>query len=256
MTTIDLNADMGEGFGAWCIGEGIDSQILPLISAANVAAGFHAGDPTTMSRVLREAARHGVAVGVHPSFRDLVGFGRRHIDASADELVDDTLYQLGALRELASREGLRLHHFKLHGALYMHAARDKTYATALAGALSQVAPDLSVYCLAGSALDRAAAEAGLNRVHEFYADRDYDDQGSIILVRRTDALDPQAVAHKVLTACRDGVVESISGRRVAVGFQSVCFHSDTPGALALIRATRETLEQAGFEIRSPRQQAA
>ncbi|WP_353980599.1 5-oxoprolinase subunit PxpA [Salinicola endophyticus] len=250
MTTIDLNADMGEGFGAWRIDNDIDRHLLALISSANIATGFHAGDPSTMARTLREATRQGVAVGAHPGFRDLVGFGRRHIDASAEELVNDVLYQLGALRELASRDGIGLHHLKLHGALYMHAARDEPFAAALTRALAASAPGLPIYCLAGSALDRAAADAALPRVHEFYADRDYDDQGSIILVRGSDALDPERVAHKVLTACRDGVVESVTGRRVAVSFQSICFHSDTPGALDLATAAREALTQAGFTIRT------
>lgn len=122
-TTIDLNADMGESFGAWTIGDGVDPDIMPLISSANIAAGFHAGDPSTMVETLRLASRHGVSVGVHPGFRDLVGFGRRPILAPADELVNDALYQLGAFRELACLEGLEVNHFKLHGALFMHAAQ-------------------------------------------------------------------------------------------------------------------------------------
>ncbi|GGY10590.1 UPF0271 protein [Litchfieldella qijiaojingensis] len=250
-TTIDINADMGEGFGAWQIGDGVDSQIMPLISSANVAAGFHAGDPTTMADIIRQAAEHGVAVGVHPGFRDLVGFGRRHIDASAGELVNDALYQLGALRELAAREGLSLHHFKLHGALFMHAAHDDEFAHALCRALEQVAPSLPIYCLAGTAIDRAASEAGLRCVHEFYADRDYNDEGSIVFVRKVKPLDPQAVAQKVLRACREGVVEAVSGRLVPVSFQSICIHSDTPGALSLVQSVRSALDQAGFAVKAP-----
>lgn len=250
-TTIDINADMGEGFGAWQISEGIDAQMMPLISSANVAAGFHAGDPTIMAEVVRDAARHGVAVGVHPGFRDLVGFGRRHIHAAADELVNDALYQMGALRELAAGAGLPLHHFKLHGALFMHAARDETFAEALCQALKRVAPSLPIYCLANTAIDRAAGEAGLPRVHEFYADRDYNDEGSIVFVRKVQQLDPQAVADKVLKACREGVVEAVSGKQVPVSFQSICIHSDTPGALSLVQAMRAALDQAGFQIKAP-----
>lgn len=250
-TTIDLNADMGESFGAWTLGDGVDPQIMPLISSANIAAGFHAGDPTTMVENLRCAAEHGVAVGVHPGFDDLVGFGRRHIHASVDELVNDSLYQLGALRELAAREGLPLHHFKLHGALFMHAARDEAFARGLCRALERVASDLPIYCLADTALDRAAREAGLTSVHEFYADRDYDDDGGIVFVRRVNRLDPERVARKVLRACREGVVEAVSGKLVPVGFQSICIHSDTPGALALVQAVRGALDAAGVEIKAP-----
>ncbi|WP_192034594.1 5-oxoprolinase subunit PxpA [Halomonas sp. YLGW01] len=249
-TTIDLNADMGEGFGAWRIGDGVDPHILPLISSANVAAGFHAGDPTTMADILRQAAEHGVAVGVHPGYRDLVGFGRRHIHASAEELVNDALYQLGALRELAAHENLTLHHFKLHGALFMHAARDDEFAQALCRALKHVAPSLPIYCLAGTAIDRAASEAGISRIHEFYADRDYNDEGGIVFVRKVKPLEPEAVAQKVLKACQDGVVEAVSGKHVHVSFQSICIHSDTPGALSLVKSVRSALDQAGFEIKA------
>jgi len=248
--TIDLNADMGEGFGAWQISDGVDSNILPLISSANVAAGFHAGDPTTMAGILRQAAEQGVEVGVHPGFRDLVGFGRRHIHASADELVNDVLYQLGALRELAAHEGLSLHHLKLHGALFMHAARDDEYAQALCRALKQVSPALPIYCLADTAIDRAASEIGLNRVHEFYADRDYNDEGGIVFVRKVKPLDPEAVAKKVLKACHEGVVEAVSGKHVPVSFQSICIHSDTPGAVALVQSVRKALDQSGFEVKA------
>ncbi|QFU01107.1 hypothetical protein FIU83_05600 [Halomonas sp. THAF5a] len=249
-STIDLNADMGEGVGAWTIGDGVDASLLPLISTANIAAGFHAGDPTTMVTTLRDAARHGIAVGVHPGFNDLIGFGRRHIDASPDELVNDVLYQLGALRELATREGLALHHLKLHGALFMHGARDEAFAQALCAALARVAPGLPIYCLAGTALDRAAAERGLTRVHEFYADREYDDQGGIVFVRRVARLDPAQVARKVLRACREGVVDTTTGRQVNVSFQSVCIHSDTPGALDLAKAVRAALDEAGIDVKA------
>lgn len=250
-TTIDLNADMGEGFGAWKVGDGVDPEILPLISSANVAAGFHAGDPSTMTDILRQAATHGVAVGVHPGFRDLVGFGRRHIQAPAEELVNDALYQLGALRELAAHEGLPLHHFKLHGALFMHAARNGEFARALCRALARVAPTLPIYCLAGTEIDQAADEAGLARIHEFYADRDYDDEGSIVFVRKVAPLDSEHVARKVLKACNEGVVESVSGRLVPVSFQSICIHSDTPGALSLVRAVRHALDRSGYVVQAP-----
>lgn len=248
---IDLNSDMGEGFGAWSIGDDVDRDIMPLISSANIAAGFHAGDPSTMLETLRLAARHGVCVGVHPGFRDLVGFGRRHISASADELVNDALYQLGALRELANLEGLNIHHFKLHGALFMHAARDKDFAEKLTSALAIVAPDLSIYCLANSSIDHAAKNVGLQRVHEFYADRDYDDEGNIVFVRKVKQLDPELVAQKVLRACQNNEVESVNGKIVKVKFESICIHSDTPGAFSLIKTVRAALDKAGINVAAP-----
>ncbi|NVF15537.1 5-oxoprolinase subunit PxpA [Vreelandella maris] len=250
-TTIDLNADMGESFGAWSIGDGVDVDIMPLISSANIAAGFHAGDPTIMQDTLRLASRYGVGIGVHPGFGDLVGFGRRAIAAPADELVNDAIYQLGALRELAHLEGLSMHHFKLHGALFMHAAKDADFAQRLCAALAKVAPELPIYCLAGSALDKAAETLGLPTVHEFYADRDYNDEGSIVFVRKVQRLDPQQVAEKVLRACQQGTVESVNGKSVAVSFQSVCIHSDTPGALALVKAVRHALDNAGIKVAAP-----
>ncbi|MGQ7249993.1 5-oxoprolinase subunit PxpA [Halomonas sp. V046] len=248
---LDINADMGEGFGAWRIGGDIDDAIMALISSANVATGFHAGDPSTMTHSLQEARRHHVAVGAHPGFRDLVGFGRRHIAAAPDELVSDVLYQLGALRELAAREGMAIRHLKLHGALYMHAARDADFATELCDALLQVDAKLPVYCLAGSELDRVAEIAGIQRVHEFYADRDYDDSGSIVFVRQVARRDPDAVADKVLRAAQQGVVETLSGKTLAVRFDSVCLHSDSPGALEMLTAIRRRLDDEGIVLRSP-----
>ncbi|WP_158773673.1 5-oxoprolinase subunit PxpA [Cobetia sp. L2A1] len=249
-TCIDLNADMGEGFGCWSIGQGIDASIMPLISSANIAAGFHAGDPTTMRQCLRRAAVHNVNVGVHPGFRDLVGFGRRHIEAAPDELVNDVLYQLGALRELAHGEGLVLHHLKLHGALFMHAAKDKPFAAALCEGLACVASDLPIYCLAGSALDLEAEQRCLPRVHEFYADRDYDDTGSIVFIRKIVPRDPMEVAEKVALACREGRVISVTGTSVPVSFDSICIHSDTPGALEILKAVRHRLNEEGVHVRA------
>lgn len=204
-----------------------------------------------MQHTLRLASQYGVGVGVHPGFDDLVGFGRRAIAAPAVELVNDAIYQLGALRELARLEGIKMHHFKLHGALFMHAAKDADFAEQLCSALAKVAPELPIYCLAGSAFDKAAKAFGLPRVNEFYADRDYNDEGSIVFVRKVQRLDPEKVAQKVLRACEQGTVESVSGKIVPVTFQSVCIHSDTPGALALVKAVRNTLDKAGIKVTAP-----
>jgi len=245
-----MNCDMSEGFGTWMFGDDIDAQMMPMVSSINVAAGFHAGDPNTMARTVALAKEHGVGVGVHPGFRDLVGFGRRHINAPADELVNDALYQLGALREFVRYHRLNLQHFKLHGALYMHAAKDEEFATALVDALQIVDPELPVLVMGGSVLDEVAREGGQPVVREFYADRHYGDNGQIVFTRNVGALDAQTVAAKVLQACRQGTVDTVTGATVPVEFESVCIHSDTRGAYELMRRTRDELDAAGIAVRS------
>ena len=249
-TRIDINCDMSEGFGAWMFGDDIDAQMLPLVSSINVAAGFHAGDPNTMARTVARAKEHGVGVGVHPGFRDLVGFGRRHIEASATELVNDALYQLGALREFARLNGVDLQHFKLHGALYMHAARDEEFATALISALQIVDPELPVLVMGGSVIDDVARDRGQPVIREFYADRHYGENGQIVFTRNVGALDAEAVAAKVLQACEQGTVKTVEGSTVPIDFESVCIHSDTRGAYDLMRRTREALDGADIAVRS------
>ncbi|MGJ7524134.1 5-oxoprolinase subunit PxpA [Variovorax sp. GB1P17] len=250
-TLIDLNSDMGEGFGPWTIGDGVDAQLMPLISSANIATGFHAGDPNIMRRMVLLAREHGVGIGAHPGFRDLVGFGRRHINAPADELVNDMVYQLGALREFARLEGMTLQHIKPHGALYMHAARDEALSRALVTALQQIEPTLRLFCMEASVTYQVARELGQPVVREFYADRDYDLSGSIVFTRRVGALEPDAVAAKVLRACTEGLVRTVEGKDIAVGFDSVCIHSDTPGALALVQATRRALADHDIRVAGP-----
>lgn len=251
MRKIDLNSDMGEGFGPWTIGDGVDAQIMPLISSANIATGFHAGDPATMQRTVALAQQHGVAIGAHPGLRDLVGFGRRHINAPAQELVNDMLYQLGALREFARLHGLPLQHIKPHGALYMHLARDEEAARLFVQTLRRLDPNLLLFCMHGSVVWRVAQELGQAVVCEFYADRDYDNSGSIIFTRKVAALDAEQVAAKVLRACQEGVVRTVEGDDIPIRFESVCIHSDTPGALALVRSTRARLEAADIAIGAP-----
>ncbi|TKV60763.1 5-oxoprolinase subunit PxpA [Nakamurella flava] len=249
-STIDINCDMGEGFGTWTVGDGVDDQILPMVSSVNVAAGFHAGDPLTMSRTVEQAHGLDIGIGVHPGFRDLVGFGRRHIAAAPEELVADVLYQLGALREFLRYHGAPLQHLKLHGALYMHAAADEPFADALTAALQRIDPDLPVLVMAGSTVDVVASAAGQPVVREFYADRHYGDDGRIVFTRDIGALDADAVAAKVLRACQDGTVETVTGGTVPIDFDSVCLHSDTPGALELMTRTRAALDTAGIAVRS------
>ncbi|MCY1301020.1 hypothetical protein D9M69_475510 [compost metagenome] len=205
-----------------------------------------------MRRTVELAIRHGVGIGAHPGFRDLVGFGRRHINAPATELINDMLYQIGALREFARLNGTRLQHIKPHGALYMHLACDEQAAREFVETLHRLDPELMLFCMDGSATWRAAQELGQPVVREFYADRDYDNSGSIVFIRRVKALDPQEVAAKVLRACQQGKVRTVEGEDIDIAFDSICIHSDTPGALALVEATRAALDAAGIAITAPR----
>ena len=250
-TSVDLNCDMGEGFGHWTYGDAPDEALMEVVTSANVAAGFHGGDPNIMDRVTALAAEHGVGLGVHPGYDDLQGFGRRAIAASPAELVNDILYQTGALREFATRHGVALQHVKPHGALYMTAAGDEDLSRQLIEALRTTGPDLFLYCMDISKTFRIAGEMGQPTVREFYADRDYDTSGSIVFARKVRAFDPGELADKCLRACREGRVATVDGGDVEIAFESICFHSDTAGALAIGRAIRETLEGAGVTIERP-----
>lgn len=249
-SSIDINCDMSEGFGAWSIQDGIDESMLPLVSSVNVAAGFHAGDPNIIRGTVAAAVAGGVGVGVHPGFRDLVGFGRRHIDATSDELVNDVIYQLGAVRELLALEGKELQHLKLHGALYMHAAANEEFARQLIDTLQVRSADLPVLVMAGTAIDRVAVDRGQPVIREFYADRRYGDDGRIVFTRDAGSFDPQEVADKVVQACQDGTVRTVTGACVPVEFESVCIHSDTRGAHELMSRTRAALDEARIRVRS------
>jgi 5-oxoprolinase (ATP-hydrolysing) subunit A len=253
--SVDLNSDMGEGFGPWRIGDGVDEEIMPLISSANIATGFHAGDPNIMARTVQLAKQAGVGVGAHPGFRDLVGFGRRDIAEAPQALVNDILYQLGALREFARLYGVSVQHVKPHGALYMLAARNEDLSRVLVETLQNLDPTLLLYCMESSVTCRIAREFGQPVIREFYADRDYDRTGSIVFTRRVGRLDPEQVAAKVLRACVHGRVETVDGDEIEIDFDSVCVHSDTPGALQLVEATRRTLTQHDIRIAAPRRAA-
>ncbi len=252
MTEVDINSDLGENFGPWIIGDGVDEQIMTLISSANVATGFHAGDPVIMQQTVALAREKGVAVGAHPGFRDLVGFGRRHIAASPQETTYEMLYQLGALREFASLHDLPLQHIKPHGALYMHLSRNEEAAHHFITTLHRLDPELKVFCMHGSAIWHEAVAIGQPVVCEFYADREYDKSGSIVFTRKVAPLDPKAVAAKVLRACQQGLVQTVDGVDINIQFSSVCLHSDTPGAVPLLQAIVQSLRQANITIAVPR----
>jgi UPF0271 protein len=249
--TVDLNCDMGEGFGHWTYGDAPDAALMPLISSANVAAGFHAGDPNQMNAVVKLAAEHGVGLGAHPGYHDLQGFGRRTIAAPAEELVNDIIYQTGALREFGRRHGVSLQHVKPHGALYMTAAKDAELSRLLIEAMQQIGPSLYVYCMSISETYRIATNSGQPVIREFYADRDYDNSGSIVFARKMRALDPGEVADKCLRACKEGKVRTVDGDDIDIPFESICFHSDTPGALEIGTAIRARLIENGIKIAAP-----
>ncbi|PVA09571.1 lactam utilization protein LamB [Pelagivirga sediminicola] len=245
---VDLNCDMGEGFGHWSYGDAPDEALMEVISSANVATGFHAGDPNSMNRVAALAKAHGVGLGAHPAYKDLQGFGRRRIDAAPDELVNDVLYQIGALREFGRRHGISLQHVKPHGALYMEAARNEDLSRHLVETLQQMSPDLILFCMGASKTYEVAKRLSHPVVREFYSDRDYADDGMIVFTRKPTTLDPEAIARKCLRACQDGTVETTSGKSIDVAFESICVHSDTPGAVDILRAIRSILSENDITI--------
>jgi 5-oxoprolinase (ATP-hydrolysing) subunit A len=248
LEAVDINCDLGEAFGRWHIGDTDDAVLMGLISSASIAAGFHAGDPNLMDRTVKLAVEHGVGIGAHPGYHDLQGFGRRRINGTAKELLNDIIYQVGALREFARRYGASLQHVKAHGALYMEMAANPELSEIFMTYMRRAAPNAFVFCMAGSATETAAVEAGQPVIREFYADRDYDDSGSIVFTRDAGRPDPAAIARKVLRACKEGVVTTVTGNDIAVPFESICFHSDTLGALEIVKAMREELTAAGIKI--------
>ncbi|MDF8441763.1 5-oxoprolinase subunit PxpA [Escherichia coli] len=250
LRSIDISSDMGESFGAWTLGDIRDIDIMPYISSANIATGFHAGDPGIMHRTIISARDSGVSVGAHPGYRDLAGFGRRHIHCAAEEITNDMIYQLGALREFATLHNVPVNHVKPHGALYMHLAHDRDAAKHFVSTLHSYAPELRIYCMYGSAIWKEATQIGHPVICEFYADRDYDQSGSIVFIRRTEPLNPDDVAKKVLRACLEGKVRTVEDQDIDIHFSSVCVHSDTPGALSLLIAINKALREADISVNS------
>jgi len=247
---IDLNCDMGEGFGQWVLAEAPDEDLMSIISSANIAAGFHAGDPNSMDRVVNLAQRYGVGLGAHPGYRDLQGFGRRYIRTSTEELVNDIVYQIGAIREFGRRYGIPLQHVKLHGALYMEAAINEELSQLIVDTLNRMSGDAIIFCMGVSKTYEVARRLGHPVVREFYAGRDYAPDGSIVFKRRVARPDPEEIAAKCVRACKEGRVQTVEGNDIEIEFDSICFHSDTPGALEIGRVIRERLTGAGITIAS------
>ncbi|HXZ64657.1 MAG TPA: 5-oxoprolinase subunit PxpA [Streptosporangiaceae bacterium] len=245
---VDLNADLGESFGAWRLGD--DDALLSIVTSANIACGFHAGDPLTIRRACAGAVARGVAIGAQVSYRDLAGFGRREMTVPPDELEAEILYQIAALDGVARAAGGRVSYVKPHGALYNRAARDPEQAAAIAAAVVSYDPGLPLLTLPGSATEAAAAEVRLRAVTEAFADRGYADDGSLVPRGQPGALvtDPAAVAARAVAMVTDGVVASVSGHLVEVSPRSVCVHGDTPGAVRIAAAVREGLARAGVTL--------
>jgi UPF0271 protein len=236
--TVLLNCDMGESFGLWRMGD--DEQLMPLISMANVACGFHAGDPVVMRDTVALAKQHGVRVGAHPSFPDLQGFGRRAMTMDAGELTASILYQAGALKAFLDAQDMPLTHLKPHGALYGRAAKDEATAHAVADAAEILgAPVLG---MAGTLHETVYAGRGLEFLAEYYADLDYGDDGSLLITREHAAYDPDEVRERVARVLTEGVAVAQSGREIPMRADCVCVHSDTPGAPELARAVRAALD--------------
>jgi 5-oxoprolinase (ATP-hydrolysing) subunit A len=245
---VDLNADVGEGLGPWPMGD--DATLIPLVTSVNVACGAHAGDPLTIERTVRLAASHGVAVGAHPGYPDLVGFGRRDLDMAPAELEASIVYQVGAVAAFAAVAEVPLRHVKPHGALYNAAARDPALAAVVARAIARVSPSIILVGLAGSSLIAAGREAGLRTAEEGFADRAYEADGSLRSRRLDGAVhaDPAVVAAQAVSIVRDGAVTSHDGRRVQVRADTICIHGDSPGAAAFAQAIREALAAAGVTV--------
>ncbi|MDQ0390366.1 5-oxoprolinase subunit PxpA [Labrys monachus] len=250
-TTIDLGCDMGEAYGNWQLGSTDDAKLMTMISSAHIAAGFHAGDPNLMDRSVALALSNKVAIGVHPGFRDLQGFGRRRIVQSTEEMVNDIVYQVGALREFVHLHAGTVQHVKPHGALYMELAANEVASRAFVKMMRRVAPDAFIYCMGASETYRIAKELGQPVVREFYADREYDSTGKIVFTRKPDNYNPKSAADRVVRACLEGKVKPVDGPEIEVGFESICVHSDTPGSVDLLVAIREALGANGVEILAP-----
>lgn len=250
MKTIDLNSDLGESFGQWKMGD--DAAVLSIVSSANVACGFHAGDPAGILFTLKAACAKRVVVGAHVSYPDLVGFGRRKMDIASDELTADVIYQIGALQGLARSAGTQVRYVKPHGALYNTIAYDERQAQAVIEAILAIDPALVLMGLAGSPLLQWAKNNGLKTVAEAFADRAYHSDGTLVSRQKAGAVlhDPQVVARRMLELVTTGGVTSIEGKFTPVQADSICVHGDSPGAVEMAREVKLLLEQEGIEIRS------
>jgi UPF0271 protein len=248
--TIDLNSDLGESFGQWTMGN--DEAMLSIVSSANIACGFHAGDPVGILRTLQSAKANQVIIGAHVSYPDLVGFGRRNMDLTSQELTADVIYQIGALQGLASSIGATVSYVKPHGALYNTIANDKRQALAVIEGILAIDPNLALVGLSGSSILRLAQEKGLRTIAEAFADRAYTAKGELVSRREAGAVlhDANLVAQRMLQLVTEGGVESIDGKFTPIQADSICVHGDNSGAVDIARQVKTVLQQAGIAIRS------
>lgn len=248
---IDLNSDLGESFGAYIIG--LDDQVLPLITSANVACGYHAGDPTVMRNTLTMAKKYGVAVGAHIGFPDLVGFGRRQMEVTYDEVRDYATYQIGALTAFATRAGLKLQHVKPHGALYNMAVADPKLWEVIAEVMTEIDRSLILYVMSGpnaKELKLMGQKHGLRVALEFFADRAYNPDCSLVSRRLPGAIihDHELAAQRVVRLVREGRINDVNGNDLEIGADTICVHGDNPAAVTLTRTVREALTMAGVNV--------
>lgn len=249
MPVIDLNCDLGESFGAYKMG--LDEEVLPYVTSANIACGFHGGDPLVMEKTVALCKKYGVRAGAHPGFPDLAGFGRRNMSLSPKEVKASVMYQIGALKAFCSGAGIRLCHLKPHGALYNMAAKDYELAKAICQAVKEVDDSLILLALSGSEMLRAAKDTGLSAASEVFADRAYQSDGSLVPRNREGALieDEDLAVRRVIRMAKEGVVEAIDGSTVSIEADSVCVHGDGVKALEFVKKIREGLLEAGVEVK-------
>jgi UPF0271 protein len=245
---IDLNCDMGESFGTYSLGN--DEALMGFVTSANIACGYHAGDPSVMDRTVRLAARHDVSIGAHPGFPDLAGFGRRAMQLTPEEIENAVLYQVGALAAFARSAGSELAHVKPHGALYNTAAKDIEVARAIVRGVARAGEELFLVGLAGSVMIEAAREAGLRVAREGFADRAYEADGSLRSRKLEGAVihDPEAAAERAVRIARDGIVTAYTGEEIPLQVDTLCVHGDTPGAVEIAEAIRRRLAETGVEL--------
>lgn len=250
MTSIDLNSDLGESYGAWKMGD--DAAMLGIVSSANIACGFHAGDPLGIRQTVKAAVENGVVIGAHVSYPDRVGFGRRDMDATSAELTADVIYQIGAIQGIAAAAGSSVAYVKPHGALYNRIAHDAKQGQAVIDGIKEINPNLILMGLAGTPILQLAEKAGLKTVAEAFADRAYTPAGELVSRREPGAVlhDLDLIGERMLRLAREGTLEAIDGSVIRIEAHSICVHGDSPGAVAIATAVRHRLEADGITIRS------
>ena len=250
MTAIDLNSDLGESYGAWRMGD--DETMLAIVSSANVACGFHAGDPAGIWKTVKAAADKGVSIGAHVSYPDRVGFGRRDMDVTSGELISDVIYQIGALKGMAAAAGTTVGYVKPHGALYNRIAHDPKQGQAVIDAIKAIDPSLVLMGLANAPILKLAQASGLKTVAEAFADRAYTPDGRLVSRREQGSVlhDTQLIARRMLQLARQGTLEAIDGSTIKIDTQSICVHGDSPGAVAIAQEIRRAFGADGITVRS------